>query len=416
MNEEIAQLTAPKPSHPEFLRQLDCIRKYRDEKFETEQKLLVYKTKSLKTRSVAQRSQTHSAYFQIVRDVREKHLDRIGERLSRVRRDHVKTDEKVPNYSIPFPTRRSTQIMQQSSYNREVSILSGVAKYVGFPAAPNVTIALQAEMDEDMERMGVSLQRNFSYTSAQSIKRFQISLNNVRNPRPSQSKLARNAISSTMSRPAAEEQFLEQNPWANPQHPIHQQHMGRTSRQISSQTEGPDATVTPGVQKSLVDPFKTADSASTIVEHPPAQASSAVATPYSNSEEVQNRTSELVVTGSDQQLAAAFPKPQQQKDRLQSLSPTETRKHNLAVYDPGPSKQNSTGRSVATVEEPFSQAHRASRIALFTSPSRPESVRRNGPSHAERAARNPASSPITVHQHARDNNLTPAAGLSRIGA
>jgi Sds3-like len=157
LNDELAQLSATKPSHPEFLRQLDCIRKFRDEKFDTEKKLLVYKTKSLKTKSVAQRSQIHSAYFQTVRDVREKHLDRIGERLSRVRRDHVKADEKVPNYSIPFPTRRSTQITQQTSYNKEVSVLSGIAKYVGFPAAPNVSSAFQAEMDEDMERMGVSL-------------------------------------------------------------------------------------------------------------------------------------------------------------------------------------------------------------------------------------------------------------------
>jgi hypothetical protein len=93
-----------------------------------------------------------------VRDVREQHLDRIGERLSRLRRDHVKTEQKVPSFSIPFPTRRSTQITQQSSYNKEVSILSGVAKYVGFPAAPDVKSALQAEMDEDLEKMGVSLQ------------------------------------------------------------------------------------------------------------------------------------------------------------------------------------------------------------------------------------------------------------------
>lgn len=165
LNEELAQLSAPKPSHPEFLRQVECIRKYRDEKFDLEQKLLVYKIKSLKTKSVAQRSQIHSAYFQTVRDVREKHLDRIGEQLSRVRRDHVKTDEKIPSYSIPFPHRRSTQITQQSSYNKEVSILSGVAKYVGFPAAPSVKAALPAEMDEDMEKMGVSLQPNIPVLS-----------------------------------------------------------------------------------------------------------------------------------------------------------------------------------------------------------------------------------------------------------
>ena len=142
------------------------MRRHRDEKFDTEQKLLVYKIKSLKTKSVAQRSQIHSAYFQTVRDVRERHLDRIGERLGRVRRDHVKADEKVPSYSIPFPIRRSTQAKQQSSYNKEVSILSGVAKYVGFPAAPNVTTALQAEMDEDMEKMGVSLQGIFLFFSS----------------------------------------------------------------------------------------------------------------------------------------------------------------------------------------------------------------------------------------------------------
>lgn len=157
LNDDLTQLSLPTPSHPDFLRQLDCVKKYRDEKFDMEQKLLVYKIKSLKTKSVAQRSQIHSAYFQTVRDVREKHLDRIGERLSRVRRDHVKMEEKVPSYSIPYPIRRSVQVTQQSSYNKEVSILSGVAKYVGFPAAPIVTPAFQAEMDEDMERMGVSL-------------------------------------------------------------------------------------------------------------------------------------------------------------------------------------------------------------------------------------------------------------------
>jgi Sds3-like len=161
LNDDIAQLSASKPSHPEYLRQLECIKKYRDEKFDTEQKLLVYKIQSLKTKSVAQRSQIHSAYFQTVRDVREKHLDKIGERLTRVRRDHIKTEEKIPNYSIPFPTRRSAQVTQQTSYNKEVSILSGVAKYVGFPAAPNVTPAFQAEMDEDMEKMGVSLRYIF---------------------------------------------------------------------------------------------------------------------------------------------------------------------------------------------------------------------------------------------------------------
>jgi hypothetical protein len=155
LNNEIAQLAAPKPSHPEYLRQLRCIQGYRDEKIEVEKKLLVYKVQSLKIKSVAQRSHIHSGYFQTSRDLRERHLDQIGERLSRIRRDHVKTDEKIPSYTVPFPTGRSVQISQQSSYNREISVLSGIAKYVGFPAAPSVNSALQPELDEDMEKMGV---------------------------------------------------------------------------------------------------------------------------------------------------------------------------------------------------------------------------------------------------------------------
>lgn len=214
LNDEIAQLSAPKPSHPEFLRQLDCIKKHRDEKFDTEQKLLVYKIKSLKTKSVAQRSQIHSAYFQTVRDVREKHLDRIGERLGRVRRDHVKTDEKVPSYSIPFPARRSIQITQQASYNKEVSILSGVAKHVGFPAAPLVSPAFQAEMDEDLEKMGVRSAVHLQYRSAR-----------LTNPRSrftlseTTSRQSQNWLEAHFHRPCLA-QLLKNNSWSRIPGPI----------------------------------------------------------------------------------------------------------------------------------------------------------------------------------------------------
>ncbi|KAF7503323.1 hypothetical protein GJ744_003966 [Endocarpon pusillum] len=398
LNEELAQLSAPKPSHPEFLRQIECIRKYRDEKFDLEQKLLVYKIKSLKTKSVAQRSQIHSAYFQTVRDVREKHLDRIGEQLSRVRRDHVKTDEKIPSYSIPFPSRRSTQITQQSSYNKEVSILSGVAKYVGFPAAPSVKAALQAEMDEDMEKMGISL-------------------NHIRNSKPTQSKLSRSAFASTMSRPAAEEQFLEQNPWANPQHPVHQQqHTVRLSRHVSDQAQIADAIITPAAQKSLVDLDRPAGSASTVPEHLSAQASSASAKPYDHDGRVQQQATEFRAAAADQHSPAADEKPPQPRHRPQSLSPIEARKHNAGAYDATPSKPNSIGGAATGSGGAASQPYKPSRIALFSTPSRPESLVHNGSSNNEMGARHATSSPITLHQHARENNLTSTTGLSRIGA
>jgi hypothetical protein len=45
--------------------------------------------------------------------------------------------------------------MQQASYNLEVSILSGIAKHVGFPAAPTIEGARASEIDDDFKAMGV---------------------------------------------------------------------------------------------------------------------------------------------------------------------------------------------------------------------------------------------------------------------
>lgn len=219
-----------------------------------------------------------------------------------------------------------------------------------------------------------------------------------------------------MSRPAAEEQFLEQNPWANPQHPIHQRHMGRLSRQVSDQTQIADTVITPAAQKSLVDLNKPADSASTIPEHPSAQASSALNTPHSNHRSIRPQKSEGARTTGDQQRPLGFEKPQQQKERFQSVSPTEARKHTLAIYDPTPSKTNSTGPKDVELEEPPSHSYKMSRISLFGSPVRPDPLSRNGSSNAEMATGHATSSPITLHPHGRENHITPATGLSRIGA
>ena len=156
INHELAQLAEPTPMHPELLKQLECVRKHRDDKFDVEQKLLVYKIGALKRKSVAERAQIHSAYFQTVRDLREKHLERISEHFYRIQRDRFKAESTVPTYTIPFPERRSQQITQQTAFNKEVSILSGVAKYVGMPAAPDLPASRNKEVEGDLGRMGVS--------------------------------------------------------------------------------------------------------------------------------------------------------------------------------------------------------------------------------------------------------------------
>jgi len=244
-------------------------------------------------------------------------------------------------------------------------------------------------------------------------------LNHVRNSKPTQPKLSRSAFSATMSRPAAEEQFLEQNPWANPQHPVHQQqHIGRLSRQVSDQTQIADANITPATQKSSVDINRPSGSASTIPEQFSAQASSTLATPYSNDSGLHHQALDLTLSGNDQQPPAGFGKARrlQGEGRPQSLSPTETRRHNLLANDSGANKLKSTGHVVTGVQGAASHQYRPSRIALFSTAARPDSMARNGAPNDDIGARHATSSPITLHQHARENNLASATGLSRIGA
>ncbi|RMZ85101.1 hypothetical protein DV738_g72, partial [Chaetothyriales sp. CBS 135597] len=254
INHELDQLAEPVPVHAELLKQLEIVKRWRDQKFEIEQKLLVYKIGALKNKSLAERSQIHSAYFQTVRDLREKHLERLSEHFYRIQRDRFRAESAIPSFTIPFPEKRSKQISQQTAYNKEVSILSGIAKYVGFPAAPEIASAHASELEADLQKLGLSAQ--------------------VRNNRPLPRPAA--TYSSGLGTVAADEHFLERNPWANPpQHPIHRLAL---SRQHSNQSPLNESYLTP-VHQRTVDQPHTGGSASTIPEHPSQPASSAHNTP-----------------------------------------------------------------------------------------------------------------------------------------
>jgi hypothetical protein len=105
---------------------------------------------------VSERQQLHSQYFQEVRDSREKTLEQCYEKLYAIQKDRRRWGADDANYAHLYQPKRALQIAHQTAYNLEVSILSGVAKHVGFPAAP-VLPALQTEdIDSDFKVMRVS--------------------------------------------------------------------------------------------------------------------------------------------------------------------------------------------------------------------------------------------------------------------
>jgi len=149
-------LTGPNPTHPEYLRQIECVERYRDSKINYERTLFRFRQQALVNKSLAERAQANSTFFQRIRDAREKHSSAVSKQFYAIQHDRFKTDELSPHHIISFPTRRSQQIANQTAYNQEVSVMAGVAKYVGFPAAPTLLGARPSELDDDLEKMGVS--------------------------------------------------------------------------------------------------------------------------------------------------------------------------------------------------------------------------------------------------------------------
>jgi hypothetical protein len=193
--------------------------------------------------------------------------------------------------------------------------------------------------------------------------------------------------------------------------------MGRLSRQVSDQTQIADATTTPATQKNVLDMNGLSGSASTIPEHPSAHASSTLNTPYNNGGDPGHRPSGIPSTGGNQRVGDALEAPPQQKVRLQSLSPLETRKQHTISYDAGPAKSIVAETSGTAVSGASSQPQKTSRIGLFGSAGQPDSLPRTSSSSTVMNGRHATSSPITLHQHtSRDNIIQPATELSRVGA
>ena len=155
-NQELAILEQPVPLHPELSAMRETIDQRRDQKIEYENNLMKFKLMTLQRESVANKAQAHSQYMQTVREVRDSYLESLNKKYYQVQRERRSCEADVPDYMYTFTTKRSHQITHQTAYNTEISILAGVAKYVGFPAAPEIASARSKEIDDDLRSMGVS--------------------------------------------------------------------------------------------------------------------------------------------------------------------------------------------------------------------------------------------------------------------
>lgn len=228
MTEELQLLSAQDCVHPEYMRQVASVDARLKKQQSEAHAFYNYKMRCIRERTLGERAQLHSQYYQHVRELREDVLYKLGEDWYAIQKERRQShQEKDDAYIYKFPAKKSVQIRNQAKYNQEVSVLSGVAKYVGFPAAPNINGVEGDSFEDDMKAMKVS----FSSSPASNPLLFtteadhpQISKRvhqpaaapprTVYLPTPSAASFAQNER-------LAHEQFIEQNPWARPQAPIH---------------------------------------------------------------------------------------------------------------------------------------------------------------------------------------------------
>ncbi|KAF8426272.1 Sds3-like-domain-containing protein [Tirmania nivea] len=146
-------------THPELVAMMEAVNKRRDDKIRLYNTQLRYALHSQHTTMIATRSQLHSQYAQHVREIRERYLDRVSEGLYQIQRERRAADMLVQDYTYRISEDRATRMRERQAYNMEVQILSGIAKYIGFPAAPEVKGVASSELQQDLEAMGIAVSR-----------------------------------------------------------------------------------------------------------------------------------------------------------------------------------------------------------------------------------------------------------------
>ncbi|KAI6798147.1 hypothetical protein KC361_g3519 [Hortaea werneckii] len=204
---ELELLNKPDCQHPEYLRQVACVDARREKQIREANAYYFYRMQSVRQRTLGERSQLHSQYFQTIRELRENVLYELGEDWYNIQKERRQQHQESNDAFIyKFPEKRTDQIRRQAEYNQEVSILSGVAKYVGFPAAPEVGGAKNDSMEDDLRAMKIPKR----------MPHRQMFYGHQMPPLAAQNE----RLTKEQER-LAHEQFIEQNAWAQPQRLTH---------------------------------------------------------------------------------------------------------------------------------------------------------------------------------------------------
>lgn len=157
LSAELDLLEDPNTTHPLFAGQRDACDFRRDEKIRLENVALEYKMKCLRNKVLASRAQVLAQCYQKIRAIRDDTLTELNRDFCQVQKERRQFKSVEPHYIFQFEADRARQVENQVKYNKEVSLLSGIAKYRGFPSAPPLQGVLAEDLDADFQAMRVRL-------------------------------------------------------------------------------------------------------------------------------------------------------------------------------------------------------------------------------------------------------------------
>lgn len=143
-------------THPELASMTADLQKKRILRLKCADSLLMYHLDNIDGQFRAAHYDTMSRFLQQVRECREEMLFDTSQKWYQMQRERRQLDLPVKEMGYVFPERVSVQVRQRAAHNNEVSLLAGIAKYIGFPAAPSVEGATVDEMHQDLEVLGLA--------------------------------------------------------------------------------------------------------------------------------------------------------------------------------------------------------------------------------------------------------------------
>lgn len=131
-----------------------CLDERLDQKMQEFDTEYNFRIKAQEKWAVAQRAQIWGQFFQAVREKREQALEALNKQWYDIQTAR-RNAHSVQDWGILFPKDPTQRVKNAIAYNSEVSTLSGMARYEGFPAGPEMKGASAAELKADMQAMEV---------------------------------------------------------------------------------------------------------------------------------------------------------------------------------------------------------------------------------------------------------------------